>query len=368
MNLVSNISPGEAHGEGALEFLACMCESASVGVESVLRMGADRETIAAITEVQKKYGKYNETIERLAPQLIHLLSSSLGGDFEFDSALDRVSSVVSAGAQWRKLKTEDGKAYFVGADGTTTWDEPAEYIAMMEACASVGEQATLMVGAPVHVSEKHMGAIAQTLGSNCEDVDLLVAAATSLVHLCQSPANAELFVGYDGLASLIKVRSSFLLFAAYSFVCANIFCCLFAQTRAHSSQALIANPGSVKLLRLLVKLTDTLIETAEYKERIGELDGARALLLALARNCAPDLVGCTGDGYGSTSFSFLLTSFCLFAHLFLFTLFVRLLYSLQVRLDARGEEGTGGVPCETRRRAAEATAEGGVERAAHSGG
>lgn len=56
----------------------------------------------------------------------------------------------------------------------------------------------------------------------------------------------------------------------------------------------------MKLLRLLVKLADTLIENAEYKERIGELDGARALLLALGRNCAPDLVGCTGDGYGST--------------------------------------------------------------------
>lgn len=132
MNLVSNISPSESHAESALTFLACMCESGVVGVEAVLRMGADRETIQGITDAQNKYGKYNATIERLAPKLINLLSSSLGGDFEFESALDRVSSAVQAGAQWRKLKTEDGKTYFVGADGTTTWDKPEEYTVMME--------------------------------------------------------------------------------------------------------------------------------------------------------------------------------------------------------------------------------------------
>ena len=107
----------------------------------------------------------------------------------------------------------------------------------------------------------------EALATNAEDVELLCAVGSSLANFCLNAGNAAAFVGFNGLGALIA--------------------------------ALIMNPGSLKLLRVLVKLMDVLIETVEYKEKLGELDACRALLLCVARNCSPDLVGCTGDGYGS---------------------------------------------------------------------
>lgn len=241
----------------ALEVLTALGDAA--GPEGLVAMGASGKMMADIDVLMNDHGGVDPRIGTLGARLKQMIGESLGSEAALGAAMQGL--IVT---NIRKVTGADNKSYFVNADGSTTWEEPAEYSAMMMGFDSVGEVAERNEGAVSRVADEMLSQMVAAMHASADDADMLCAVARALAGLCDNDDNAAALAAMNGIEAIIE--------------------------------ALIKNPANVKLLRILVKLLLKFCKHDVFKERVGEARGCYALLLCLSRNCDPDLLGTTGDG------------------------------------------------------------------------
>jgi hypothetical protein len=130
---------------------------------------------------------------------------------------------------------------------------PEEYGALLQTLQDMAECAERSVGKPPLIAEEQMSALCSCLLKHAADADMAMALARLLNKLAENEGNLSNIAKFGGLEGII--------------------------------QALIANPENTPLLRVLIHLLEKFVKNDVFKEKIGQLDGCKALLLCLATHC-----------------------------------------------------------------------------------
>ena len=130
---------------------------------------------------------------------------------------------------------------------------PEEYSALLQTLRDMAECAEKSVGKPPLIAEEQMAALCNSLLQHASDADMAMALARLMSKLAENEGNLSNIAKFGGLEGIIK--------------------------------ALIANPENTPLLRVLIHLLEKFVKNDVFKEKIGQLDGCKALLLCLTTHC-----------------------------------------------------------------------------------
>jgi hypothetical protein len=160
-----------------------------------------------------------------------------------------------------------GELLFVADDGEVMDGDPPEYGAMLDAAENMAEVAHMCSGGVKHVGKESMDVLVCCFVKHAEDVQAATSLAHTLNKLAENQDNLNQMADLGCIEGIIK--------------------------------ALIANPGRTPLLRICIYLLEKFARTDVHKEKIGRLEGCKALVMCLDKHCEPDYV--SGAAIASTT-------------------------------------------------------------------
>ena len=271
--LATSIAP-ESHvkfGNATLmNCLDCFCAVAATmevaGAEAWTVMGMTAESYSAIRPTIITFSQA-ETEEGIAiyeagAGFLQLLEDKheIPPEFNMDEAIhDNFSAIVGGQSDDYSCEMgDDGMMMFLDEDGNMMEDAPEEYKAMIAGLESLAACAEMCVGGVAEIATEQMNSLCECFAKHAGDPLAAMALAKALDKLGENEANLENIAKCGGLEAII--------------------------------QALIMNPERTALLRVLIHLLEKFVRHDSFKEKIGVLDGNKALLLCIQKHCEEEFV------------------------------------------------------------------------------
>jgi hypothetical protein len=263
----SNVNYGNAT---LMNCLDCFCSVASSmegeSAEAWTVMGITAEAYSAMRPTIITFSQA-ETEEGIAiyeagAGLLELLEEKheIEPEFNMDEALKDNFSAITGGQSddYSCEMGEDGMMMFMDEDGNMLEDAPEEYKSMVAGLESLAACAEMCVGGVAEIAEEQMKSLCECFAKHAGDPVAAMALAKALNKLGENEANLENIAKCGGLEAII--------------------------------QALIANPERTALLRVLIHLLEKFVRHDAFKEKIGALEGNKALLLCIQKHCEEEFV------------------------------------------------------------------------------
>ena len=168
-DLLHKNADNEVVGLAAMGALKAIGKTA--GPENFVAMGLSPKIIPDIDALTNAFGNKNPAIVRDAAALKQLVGESLGAGAQLDGVLASLDSAMQ-GCDARLVKSADGKAYYASA-GSTSWDPPTEYTAMMDCFDAFAESAEKNAGAMARVADETIERMLDHMRKHIENADAL---------------------------------------------------------------------------------------------------------------------------------------------------------------------------------------------------